>query len=57
MDTLNIFFLVISGAMLLWQIGLGAAALAIIARGGRVTSFGIGPGIGFVIFLALGLWV
>jgi hypothetical protein len=29
----------------------------IIAKGGRVTGFGIGPGIGFVVFLALGLFL
>jgi hypothetical protein len=57
MDPLNIFLLVLAGCFLLWEIGIGIAAIAIIAKGGRITAFGIGPGVLFIIFLALGLFV
>jgi hypothetical protein len=57
MDTVNIFFLILAGAAAVWQILLGLGAVMIIAKGGRVTGFGIGPGIGFVVFLALGLFL
>lgn len=57
MDPLNIFFLVLAGVALLWQVGLGVAALVIVSKGGRVTKFGIGPGVLFLVFLALGLFL
>lgn len=57
MDPLNIFFLVLALVAFVWQAGLGFAALVVISRGGRVTAFGVGPGILFVVFLALGLFL
>ena len=57
MDTLNIFLLVLAGVFLLWQVLLGVGAVVAIARGHKVTNLGFGPGILFVVFLALGLFL
>jgi hypothetical protein len=35
----------LAGVFAIWQIGIGIGAIAIIARGDRVTTFGVGPGI------------
>ncbi len=50
-----IFLLILAGAALIWQVIIGIGAMIIVTKGGRVTTFGILPGILFVIFLALGL--
>lgn len=57
MDTINIFLLVIAGVFLLWQVLIGVGAVVIIARGHKVTEVGFAPGILFVVFLALGLFL